>query len=262
MQVNISAVRGNTTSQGLQLLLSNSQTFKQFSRWSICPLLVFLRLRMTVTGTLHCLLALLPSSLLRGGLSQVLSWTSLCQALFVVGTALGAVVTVWTVKLLARHAWYTHRLSCFSKPPTHSWLIGHLGQVRYTDTHNVHPNMCKWSYFSVPIAMKATFSVFGISVYGETKKVWNVTAVSQDVLCCKTPSSFRSVSHKMQGFKQSVSLPVSTSSSDAEHRGRSTSGGWLGADAQTLLQLVPRPVLSLGPTLPPRLRQTSANGSW
>ena len=49
--------------------------------------------------------------------------------------------------------------------------------------------------------------------------------------------------------------------SDAEHRGRSPGCGWAGADVQTLLQLVPRPVLSPGQTLPPRLRQTSSHGS-
>ena len=49
--------------------------------------------------------------------------------------------------------------------------------------------------------------------------------------------------------------------SDAEHRGRPPGCGWTGADVQTLLQLVPRPVLSHGQALPPRLCQTSANGS-
>ncbi|XP_076017973.1 cytochrome P450 4F3 [Genypterus blacodes] len=104
---------------------------------------------MPVTETL---LALLPFSLLWGGLSQALSWAGLCQALFVVGTALGAVVTLWTVKLLARHAWYTHRLSCFSTPPTHSWLIGHLGQMQNTeeglrqvdDLVQTHKHSCSW----------------------------------------------------------------------------------------------------------------------
>ncbi len=63
-------------------------------------------------------------------LSQVL-----CQVLVVVFTGLGAVVAVWTAKLLARHAWFTYRLSCFSKPHANSWLLGHLGQVGYTHTH-------------------------------------------------------------------------------------------------------------------------------
>lgn len=65
-------------------------------------------------------------------LAHVLSWTGLSQVLCVVGAGLFAVVTAWTVRLLVRHAWYTHRLSSFSKPQTHSWLIGHLGQVGHT----------------------------------------------------------------------------------------------------------------------------------
>ncbi|XP_039998136.1 cytochrome P450 4F3 isoform X2 [Xiphias gladius] len=72
-------------------------------------------------------------SLLRGVLSQVLSWSGLCQILYVVATGLVAVVAVWTARLLVRHAWYTHRLSCFSKPHADSWLIGHLGQMQSTE---------------------------------------------------------------------------------------------------------------------------------
>lgn len=68
-------------------------------------------------------------SLLQGVLCQVLSWAGVCQVLCVVGTGLAAVVAAWTVRLLVRHAWYTHRLSCFSKPHADYWLIGHLGQV-------------------------------------------------------------------------------------------------------------------------------------
>ncbi|KAE8278377.1 Leukotriene-B(4) omega-hydroxylase 2 [Larimichthys crocea] len=67
--------------------------------------------------------------LLQSVLSQVLSWTGLRQVLFVVG----ALVAVWTAKLLVRHAWYAHRLSCFSKPPADSWLLGHLGQMKSTE---------------------------------------------------------------------------------------------------------------------------------
>ncbi|KAF7663086.1 hypothetical protein LDENG_00218530 [Lucifuga dentata] len=107
---------------------------------------------MTVTGMLHHLLSLPPSSLLLGGLSQVLSWTGLYQALLVIVMALGALVIFWTVKLLARHAWYIHRLSCFSKPHTHSWLIGHLGQMQNTEEglHQVddlvqtYTHSCSW----------------------------------------------------------------------------------------------------------------------
>ncbi|TKS66545.1 Leukotriene-B(4) omega-hydroxylase 2 [Collichthys lucidus] len=62
-------------------------------------------------------------------ISQVLSWTGLRQVLLVVG----ALVAVWTAKLLVRHAWYAHRLSCFSKPPADSWLLGHLGQMKSTE---------------------------------------------------------------------------------------------------------------------------------
>ncbi|XP_073318547.1 cytochrome P450 4F3 [Pagrus major] len=71
--------------------------------------------------------------LLQVVLSQVLSWTGLCQVLFVVGAGLAAVVAVWTTRLLVRHAWFMHRLSCFSKPPANSWILGHLGQMRSTE---------------------------------------------------------------------------------------------------------------------------------
>uniref|UniRef100_A0A3Q4BEZ1 Uncharacterized protein n=1 Tax=Mola mola TaxID=94237 RepID=A0A3Q4BEZ1_MOLML len=67
-------------------------------------------------------------SVLRGFLSLLLSWTGLCQVLSMAATALGSVVAVWTVKLLVRHAWYTHKMSCFSKPYANSWLLGHLGK--------------------------------------------------------------------------------------------------------------------------------------
>lgn len=49
--------------------------------------------------------------------------------------------------------------------------------------------------------------------------------------------------------------------SDAELRRRSPAGGRLGAQVQTLLQLVSRPFLSPGQTVPPRLRQTAAYGA-
>uniref|UniRef100_A0A7N8WQV7 aromatase n=1 Tax=Mastacembelus armatus TaxID=205130 RepID=A0A7N8WQV7_9TELE len=71
-------------------------------------------------------------SVLQGVLHQVLSWAALCHILSVVGTGLCTVAVVWMVKLLVRHAWYTHKLSCFSKPHADSWLIGHLGQVGHT----------------------------------------------------------------------------------------------------------------------------------
>lgn len=70
---------------------------------------------------------------LHGALSLVFSFTSLSGVLVVVSTGLIAAVVVWTVKLLLRHAYYTHRLSCFSTPPVPSWLVGHLGQMQSTE---------------------------------------------------------------------------------------------------------------------------------
>uniref|UniRef100_A0A3Q1EDM3 Cytochrome P450 family 4 subfamily F member 8 n=1 Tax=Acanthochromis polyacanthus TaxID=80966 RepID=A0A3Q1EDM3_9TELE len=66
-------------------------------------------------------------------LCQVLSWKGICLVLNVVATGLLAAAAVWTLKLLVRHAWYTHKLSCFNKPQTHSWLVGHLGQMQSTE---------------------------------------------------------------------------------------------------------------------------------
>ncbi|XP_070711569.1 cytochrome P450 4F3 isoform X1 [Pempheris klunzingeri] len=71
--------------------------------------------------------------LLLGVLSLVLSWTGFCQVLSVLGAGLAAVVVAWMMRLLVRHAWYTHRLSCFSKPHANSWLLGHLGQMQSTE---------------------------------------------------------------------------------------------------------------------------------
>lgn len=75
--------------------------------------------------------------LTQGVLSLFLSWMGLAEVLFVVAAGLGAVVAVWTARLLVRHAWYTHRLSCFSKPHAKSWLLGHLGQVGHAHSHQV-----------------------------------------------------------------------------------------------------------------------------
>ncbi|KAM6892996.1 cytochrome P450 4F3 [Lycodopsis pacificus] len=91
-------------------------------------------------------------SLLWGVLSPVLSWTGLCRVLLVLGTGLGAVVVAWTARLLVRHAWYTHRLSCFSKPHANSWLLGHLGQMQSTeegllqvdDLVRTYKHSCSW----------------------------------------------------------------------------------------------------------------------
>lgn len=49
-------------------------------------------------------------------------------------------------------------------------------------------------------------------------------------------------------------------SSDAEHRRRPPAGRGVGADVHLLLQLVHRPLLSPAQSLPPRLRQTAADG--
>ncbi|KAM9328434.1 cytochrome P450 4F3 [Pholidichthys leucotaenia] len=72
-------------------------------------------------------------SLLENVLSQIFTWISWCLDLYMVGTGLITVVVLWIGRLLVRHAWYTHRLSCFNKPPTRSWLLGHLGQMQSTE---------------------------------------------------------------------------------------------------------------------------------
>lgn len=65
-------------------------------------------------------------ALLHSVLSPVLSWTCLCSLMYIFSTGLVAAVAVLTV----RRVWYSHRLSCFSKPPANSWLLGHLGQIK------------------------------------------------------------------------------------------------------------------------------------
>ncbi|KAL3999589.1 lipopolysaccharide-induced tumor necrosis factor-alpha factor [Sarotherodon galilaeus] len=72
------------------------------------------------------LIFLSAMALLHSVLSPVLSWMCLCSLMYIFGTGLLAVVAVLTV----RKVWYSHRLSCFSKPPANSWLLGHLGQIR------------------------------------------------------------------------------------------------------------------------------------
>ncbi|XP_041637828.1 cytochrome P450 4F3 [Cheilinus undulatus] len=64
-------------------------------------------------------------------LTQVFS-AGLYLVLLLVGAGL-AVVAVLTAKLLVQHVWFTCKLSSFSKPPTHSWLLGHLGQLKSTE---------------------------------------------------------------------------------------------------------------------------------
>uniref|UniRef100_A0A3P8NS62 Cytochrome P450, family 4, subfamily F, polypeptide 3 n=1 Tax=Astatotilapia calliptera TaxID=8154 RepID=A0A3P8NS62_ASTCA len=72
-------------------------------------------------------------ALLHTVLALVLSWTGLCSVLYIFSTGLVAVVALWTARLLLRHAWYSHRLSCFSKPQTRSWLLDHLGKMQSTE---------------------------------------------------------------------------------------------------------------------------------
>ncbi|XP_077369835.1 cytochrome P450 4F3 isoform X1 [Festucalex cinctus] len=64
---------------------------------------------------------------------QVFCWATLCQVLQLAAVGLVAMVTLWTTRLLLQHAWFTCRLSCFSKPRADSWLIGHLGQMQSTE---------------------------------------------------------------------------------------------------------------------------------
>uniref|UniRef100_A0A3Q2VC46 Cytochrome P450 family 4 subfamily F member 8 n=1 Tax=Haplochromis burtoni TaxID=8153 RepID=A0A3Q2VC46_HAPBU len=72
-------------------------------------------------------------ALLHTVLALVLSWTGLSSVLYIFSTGLVTVVALWTARLLLRHAWYTHKLSCFSKPQTRSWLLGHLGKMQSTE---------------------------------------------------------------------------------------------------------------------------------
>ncbi|XP_062237024.1 cytochrome P450 4F3 [Platichthys flesus] len=91
-------------------------------------------------------------SVLQGVLSKVLSWAGLGQILCAAGTGLVAVAAAWTVRLLARHAWFTRRLSGFSRPHADSWLIGHLGQMQSTeegllqvdDLVQMYKHSCSW----------------------------------------------------------------------------------------------------------------------
>uniref|UniRef100_A0A669DQ55 Docosahexaenoic acid omega-hydroxylase CYP4F3 n=1 Tax=Oreochromis niloticus TaxID=8128 RepID=A0A669DQ55_ORENI len=72
-------------------------------------------------------------TLLHTVLALVLSWTGLYSVLYIFSIGLITVVALWTARLLLRHAWYTHKLSCFSKPQTRSWLLGHLGKMQSTE---------------------------------------------------------------------------------------------------------------------------------
>lgn len=87
-------------------------------------------------------------ALLHSVLSPVLSWTCLCSLMYIFSTGLVAAVAVLTV----RKVWYSHRLSCFSKPPANSWLLGHLGQIRgreegfqlMDDMVKTYKHSCSW----------------------------------------------------------------------------------------------------------------------
>ncbi|XP_033835029.2 cytochrome P450 4F3 [Periophthalmus magnuspinnatus] len=80
-----------------------------------------------------CFCLFLTMSILHGAVNVLLRFYSPSHILLVIGAGLGSMVVIWTANLLMRHAWYSHKLSCFSKPPTHSWLIGHLGQMQSTE---------------------------------------------------------------------------------------------------------------------------------
>uniref|UniRef100_A0A3P9B1W5 Cytochrome P450 family 4 subfamily F member 8 n=2 Tax=Haplochromini TaxID=319058 RepID=A0A3P9B1W5_9CICH len=84
-------------------------------------------------GLLDANFSLLMMTLLHTVLALVLSWTGLSSVLYIFSTGLFTVVALWTARLLLRHAWYTHKLSCFSKPQTRSWLLGHLGKMQSTE---------------------------------------------------------------------------------------------------------------------------------
>ncbi|CAL8283740.1 unnamed protein product [Gadus morhua 'NCC'] len=100
-------------------------------------------MRMSVLGVLWGVSAVFFSNLLRGG-----PW----QVLVIAATALVGVASAWVGRLLLRHAWFRHRLSCFSRPPAHSWLIGHLGQMRDSEEGlldvdrlvRTHGHSCSW----------------------------------------------------------------------------------------------------------------------
>uniref|UniRef100_H3DID8 aromatase n=1 Tax=Tetraodon nigroviridis TaxID=99883 RepID=H3DID8_TETNG len=70
-------------------------------------------------------------------MQPVLDGMTVLQLLAALGAGLCAglcaLLAFWTAKLLVRHAWYTHRMSCFSRPHARSWLLGHLGQMQSTE---------------------------------------------------------------------------------------------------------------------------------
>lgn len=72
----------------------------------------------------------LRMTLLLRALAPLLLWADPPLMLRWVGTGLLALLVGWAARLLLRHAWFTRRMSRFSRPRTRSWLLGHLGQVR------------------------------------------------------------------------------------------------------------------------------------
>ncbi|XP_041834888.1 cytochrome P450 4F3 [Melanotaenia boesemani] len=91
-------------------------------------------------------------ALIHSVLFQICSWMDICLLPQMLGAVLVAVVGFWTVKLLVCHAWYTHKLSCFNKPQTRSWLMGHMGQMQSTeegllqvdDLVQTYKHSCSW----------------------------------------------------------------------------------------------------------------------
>ena len=71
----------------------------------------------------------LPAATVAAVSPLLLCRMSVLQLLAALAAGLGVLLAFWTAKLLLRHAWYTYRMTCFSKPYARSWLLGHLGQV-------------------------------------------------------------------------------------------------------------------------------------
>ncbi|XP_010867490.1 cytochrome P450 4F3 isoform X2 [Esox lucius] len=83
-------------------------------------------------GVVDAVLGNLLDAVLRAGhlLSPLLSLSVLLQLTALV---LLLLLLLRVSCLLWSHAQFNRRLSCFSKPPTQSWLMGHLGEMRSTE---------------------------------------------------------------------------------------------------------------------------------
>uniref|UniRef100_A0A3B4H7T4 Uncharacterized protein n=1 Tax=Pundamilia nyererei TaxID=303518 RepID=A0A3B4H7T4_9CICH len=106
-------------------------------------------------------------TLLHSVLALVLSWTGLCSVLYIFSTGLVAVVALWTARLLLRYTWYSHRLSCFSKPQTRSWL-GWMTWCRHTNTPAAGSSVLStiWSdSFTLTTQSEAKLLVFAYIVH-------------------------------------------------------------------------------------------------